>query len=463
MITDEKLDQIVQAKKNACFTGKAGVGKTAMVEAAFTRAYGEGNYTVLNGATLDPFLDLLGLPYAKGAKGKEELGFLRPELWGSHKRAIFVDEYNRAHKATRNAVMELTQFGTVNGQAVDIDCVWIAVNPAGIIDETGRQVYDVERMDPAQLDRFHFHLEVPNELNNDYFKSKYGDEVTRIAVEYFNNIEEIQRDKFGLTPRRMDYALDLYLQGFDLRDIISPFLKPEVLAKNLASVSLISTFRKFVSDMDFDGLKKFVNGPSSDTLSKTLSDPSEIDIFMRYINMDRIPVLLEDIRFNKRYDDDLMTRCLTALEKKPTRAADWRNKAERMFWPLDYVKLAEEGVASPVWKKLGDSNLTEEEAYHAMRLHNEIRTKDTMMSVDAVLKTYMEGAANIFDRFNWIVDVDTDEPRLAIPETHPDFDEISKFFAASLTIRNTRSDWDTTFGKKVAKHKLYTTIINDSE
>ncbi len=116
----------------------------------------------------------------------------------------------------RNAVMELIQFKSINGKKFNnLKLVWAAINPSDE-DDTGK-TYDVEALDPAQLDRFHFHIEMPYALNKKYFKSKYPEYVDAV-LEWWNALPKPQKNL--VSPRRVDMALSVLRNGGDLNWIL---------------------------------------------------------------------------------------------------------------------------------------------------------------------------------------------------------------------------------------------------
>ena len=109
---------------------------------------------------------------------------------------ITVDEYHNfavdagvfvhnSHKKVRNAVMELMQFKSINGKKFkNLRIVWAAINPE---DE---DEYDVERLDPAQKDRFHISLDIPYKPDLDYFTRVYSEDTARAAISWWNELPD---------------------------------------------------------------------------------------------------------------------------------------------------------------------------------------------------------------------------------------------------------------------------------
>ena len=217
MSLDYKLDFWIKNNQNALFIGKHGVGKTAMVKSAFERNKLRWKY--FSAATMDPWVDFVGIPKetTMSIDGREVsyLKMIRPlEFALGEVEAIFIDEFNRGPKKVRNAVLELLQFKSINGEKFpNLRMIWAAVNPD---DEIGS--YDVERLDPAQLDRFEVHRNIEYKPDADYFRKKFGLEVADSAISWWNELDVATKDL--VSPRRLEYALNLHSVQGDLRDVL---------------------------------------------------------------------------------------------------------------------------------------------------------------------------------------------------------------------------------------------------
>ena len=265
LIAPAKLDFWLKKHYNVLFEGKHGVGKTSIITDAFKR--NKLRWLCLSGATMDPFIDFVGVPVkVKDSHGEQIIDLLKPKyIKRANPQAIFIDEFNRAHKKVRNAVMELIQFKTINGQRIssDLQVVWTAINP----DESGE--YDVEKLDPAQRDRFQVQINIPYQCDRSYFTKRYGAKWADSAIEYWNNIPEEIRNK--VSPRRLDYALQLIKDGGDARDVlpidsnVSALLSaikvgPVVGAlDDLLKASSEEIYKFFSEDANFDRSLKQVN------------------------------------------------------------------------------------------------------------------------------------------------------------------------------------------------------------
>jgi len=240
----EKLQQYYDFNLNVLLVGKHGVGKTAMIKEVFESKgliLGK-SFLYFSASTLDPWTDLVGVPHKVEREGQAILDFIRPEVLSENSEvvAIFFDELNRAAKKVRNAVMELIQFKSINGKVFpNLKVVWGAINP-----ETEEEIYDVEKLDPAQKDRFHIHKEIPYELNTEYFKSVYGSKVTGVVETWWNKLDD--KIKNVLSPRRVDYALKLHFMGGNIKDIIPDIAGPTILLAKLQYGPIIEALETFM-------------------------------------------------------------------------------------------------------------------------------------------------------------------------------------------------------------------------
>lgn len=207
----EVLNYAVENNMNVLLMGKHGVGKTAMVKEVFEQ-HGL-NWQYFSASTIDPWVDLVGVPKEKvNEDGTSYLELVRPKsIAFDDVEAIFLDEYNRAPKKVRNAVMELIQFGSINGKKLGkLRIVFAAINP----DDDEEVSYDVDRLDPAQLDRFHIHLPIDYKPNKFFFKEKFG-AVGVCAVKWWN--DQPKEAKELVSPRRLEYAVKVFITKGDIR------------------------------------------------------------------------------------------------------------------------------------------------------------------------------------------------------------------------------------------------------
>lgn len=252
----KKLQLYRDNKLNVLLIGKAGIGKTAVVKKLFEEKYGE-NYKYFSTATLDPWVDFCGIPQKVEDQDGAYLDMVMPKHFRASNQiqAIFLDEFNRSQPKIRNATMELLQFKSINGQKFDnLELIWAAINP-----EEGGE-YDVDKLDPAIKDRFHVIMEIPYLLDEDYFKANYPDHAPG-ACEWWNNLDK--ETKKDVSPRRLEYALQVYSIGGDLRDILPKNTNIGKLTENLKFGTMESQIKNMMKETDEKKLTEMLSKSSN--------------------------------------------------------------------------------------------------------------------------------------------------------------------------------------------------------
>lgn len=226
-----KLDQYFKISKNVLLEGRHGTGKTSLVTEIFNKNC--KNWLYFSGSTLDPWVDFVGVPKEIKKGNDYVLSFVLPEKMADDKvEAIFIDEYNRSHKKIRNATMELIQFKSINGRKFpNLKVVWAAINP-----NDDEEEYDVEELDGAQTDRFQIRIKVPFVPDIEYFQNKFGNDWAKSALEWWNGMPD--KAKKLVSPRRLDYALEIHKEGGDVFDVLPLETNPTKLIATLKLGSL---------------------------------------------------------------------------------------------------------------------------------------------------------------------------------------------------------------------------------
>lgn len=226
---DTKFDFWIKNNLNVLLVGPHGIGKTERVVEAFTR--NQLNFKYFSAATMDPWTDFCGVPKERVDGDNSYLDFVLPKEFAYDKvECIFMDELNRAPEKVRNAIMELLQFKSINGKKFDnLKFIWAAVNP-----EDDEDTYDVERLDPAQEDRFHVKYVLPVKPDTTFFQAKYG-EVGKNAVKWHRDLPN--KHKHLVSPRRLEYAIQVYSMGGDVSDVLNEVVMPRSLQEYLERLS----------------------------------------------------------------------------------------------------------------------------------------------------------------------------------------------------------------------------------
>lgn len=304
-----KLKKYANLGYNVILTGKHGVGKTAIIKETFNSVYGEmgKDWLYFSASTLDPWIDFIGIPknYTNDL-GEEVFKIIPPEnLNHSNIQALYFDEFNRSDEKVRNAVMELIQFKTINGRKFsNLKCVWASINP---YDEDD-MIYQVEELDPAQLDRFEIQINLKYDVDNKYFESKYGSEVGKEVCSWWRKLSD--KEKENLSPRRLDYAIQAYNDNCDLKDLLSDSINISSLISILDIIETLTYLKKLFKENNKDILKKYLTINKINSLLSVFN--SNKDIFIQ-----SIPYIPKDFLFSlidSKYNN-IKKYILESLEK----------------------------------------------------------------------------------------------------------------------------------------------------
>lgn len=234
-----EMKAVLKAGENLIIEGTHGTGKTMMIKELFDAEFGPGKWAFFSASTMDPFIDFVGCPKEVTAPdGVTYLDLIRPERFARDQiEAIFIDEFNRAPKKVKNALMELLQFKEINGKKFNnLKIVWAAINPSD-------GVYDVEEMDPAQLDRFHAHLKMDGHPSREFFTQKFDADVAEGAIGWWNGLPTEMKKM--VSPRRLEYALTGYLKHSNpITLYLDPKTNPQKLINDIKSGSIDLELKK---------------------------------------------------------------------------------------------------------------------------------------------------------------------------------------------------------------------------
>jgi len=254
-LTDENIDFWIKNNLNVIVKGKHGTGKTSRIMEGFKRHGLKAKY--FSCSTMDVYTDFIGIPKERvdPNTGNSYLDLVRPkEFADDDVECIFMDEYNRCPSPkVQNATMELIQFKSINGHKFkNLRFVWAAVNPGGEGSE-----YAVNDLDPAHLDRFHVHIDVPYAPDAAYFTKKFGEEKAEIAIRWWKKLDE----KFQnlLSPRRLDIALDMYMINGDVSHVVDHRIDVSSLIQELSVGSNMTRLNDLIRSKDELGLSKAFN------------------------------------------------------------------------------------------------------------------------------------------------------------------------------------------------------------
>lgn len=288
MISPNKLDFWIKNNYNVLFAGRHGVGKTSLIVEAFNRANLKWKY--FSAATMDPWVDFIGVPKEKITDGKSYLELVRPQEFAEDEvEALFFDEFSRGHRKVKNACMELIQFKSINGKKFNnLKIIWVAINP----DDDPDNKYDVDPVDPAQLDRFQVHIEIPYKPYLPYFVSVYGKDIADAAVNWWKDLPD--KVKNMVSPRRLDYALDMHKKNGDMRDVLPLEADVSKLITEIQVGSISKKIRKLYEKHDINEAKQFLafENSYSASINEILEQDKYIEFFFPLLEKEKISSLI---------------------------------------------------------------------------------------------------------------------------------------------------------------------------
>jgi hypothetical protein len=293
---EKKLVQYLKLGKNVLLEGKHGTGKTSLIQKVFQENC--KNWLYFSGSTLDPWVDFVGIPKEIKKNGESVLSFVLPEkMTDDSIEAIFIDEYNRSHKKIRNATMELIQFKSINGRKFpNLKVVWGAINPSDDEDES----YDVETLDPAQSDRFQIHIKIPYIPDFQYFENKFGKKMAIAAIEWWDGLPKEARQL--VSPRRLDYALEIYNEGGDIYDVLDEKSNPTKLLVTLQVGSLVLKVKELFDSKNGKETKKFFLSENNfqGALPILKKNKEYLQFFLPLLNNERLAaIFFSDVKTQK--------------------------------------------------------------------------------------------------------------------------------------------------------------------
>lgn len=269
-IRDEKLDFWIEIGVNALFIGRHGCGKSTRIFDAFNRAGLRWAY--FSAPTLDPWVDFVGVPEkVTDAKGSYIDLVLPKRMRDDEIDAIFIDELNRAKDKIQNAVFELVQFRSINGRRFEnLKIIWASINPD--CDD-----YKTENLDLALKDRFEVWCDVPYEPKVDWFIEKFGEKLGTGAVAWWNELSD--ELKLEVTPRRIQYVLNMYQRNGDVRDCLPKGCNVTKLLSCLSTGPVSEKLKVLYTSHNQDDARKYLNVENNySSAVKHLQSPHEFSI-----------------------------------------------------------------------------------------------------------------------------------------------------------------------------------------
>lgn len=192
-------ERLLKNNFNVLLVGLHGTGKTTAMKDLAAKAGLRFKY--FSCSTLDPYTDLVGVPIPeKDEKGKSHLEMVRPRVI-DEAQLVFFDEFNRADRQTMNAIFEIIQFRSINGEPLpNLRACWAAMNPP-------EGEYQVNDVDPALIDRFDVFLDITPQISVPYmgkFMSLRTAQALKVWWEEHGHFKKDAKGKISyISPRRL--------------------------------------------------------------------------------------------------------------------------------------------------------------------------------------------------------------------------------------------------------------------
>lgn len=204
--------------------------------------------------------------------------------------------------------MELIQFRSINGKVFkNLKFVWAAINP-----EDEENTYDVERLDPAQKDRFPVQISIDYKPDKKYFFGKFGSDMGGIAIEWWNKIPKEHKD--SVTPRRLDYTLEMYKLGGDLRDILPNNVNVTKLISMLENGLATEKIASLYHNGNHTEIETMLNNDDiyTEVESWIISGQNNNDYIFQFLPAERITKFLSNVTSDKAIVARLMSHYHTS-------------------------------------------------------------------------------------------------------------------------------------------------------
>ena len=241
-----KAEQYYDAGMNVLLIGLHGVGKTeAIISLARERNITLKYYSC---STLDPFTDLVGVPTPRQfctrdriwlRNGSDNCPFCNSTLESENSplveslkmvrprdvdeaELIFFDEFNRGDEKTQNAIFEIIQFRTINGEKLPhVKACWAAMNPPD-------GDYKVSDLDPALIDRFDVFIDIQAKPSVQYMAQTLPKPIAQALYSWWGEHNQQRRGMENfISPRRLMKIGQVYQATGDFRPALPKWIQAD--------------------------------------------------------------------------------------------------------------------------------------------------------------------------------------------------------------------------------------------
>jgi len=201
----------IENGQNILLIGQHGTGKTETIRAlAAELGLKVKSYSC---STLDPYTELCGVPVPRtDDQGREYLKLVRP-IDIDEADIVFFDELNRARPEVQDAVLEIINEGTINGELLPkLKCCIAAINPPN-------GEYKVDELDPALMDRFDAYIEFTPRPSVAYMSQRVPKEVAQALKAWWDDHRKNKRDHY-ISPRRLMKIGEIFVTHKNKRAVL---------------------------------------------------------------------------------------------------------------------------------------------------------------------------------------------------------------------------------------------------
>lgn len=268
MIPVKTVDMYWKHGFNVLFESLHGVGKTSII---YDLAERHGlKVAYFSCSTLDPYTDLVGVPIP--SEDRSELLMVRPRAV-DEAQIIMFDELNRADTKVRNAVLEIIQNRSINGEDLpNLRCCWAAINPT--------DGYDTQELDPALIDRFDVFKSLAPQPSVEYMVGEgILEDLAKAAVDWWNDHDHDRRETY-VSPRRLSKMCAAF-QATEDKNIIVDTLPP---GQSYDLNKLTRWMVAAVNGEEREGATNGINGTANNSIEYTTSymaaNASEVGMYL---------------------------------------------------------------------------------------------------------------------------------------------------------------------------------------